>query len=103
LAALSLLETAAREGISDQVLDPRNRVTFWQPGTYRRCSSGYRYFSLVPVDQTLEQVTIRGAKYPLESATVYRGHSLTISNEFLGQGPVEISFAAGCCYYVEAT
>ena len=62
---------------------------------------GYTYFSLIPVDRTLEQITIRGAKYPLENRDTFRGDSLTVSNEW-EKDPVELSFDRGCCYLIRS-
>ncbi len=40
------------------------------------------YLSLVPTSDFCEEVTLTGALYPLEKATLRRGSSLSISNEF---------------------
>lgn len=102
MAAMGLLETAAREGIRAVILDPRNRVEFLTPGSYRIENPGYRYFSLIPVDEMLLGLQISGAKYPLRNRDVRRGDSLTVSNEFAADA-VEISFREGCCFLIEAT
>lgn len=101
MAAMELLETATLDGIHGVLLDPRNRVEFLRPGVHSMRNHGYRYFSLIPVDGMLLEVTIRGAKYPLERRDVRRGDSLTVSNEFSGS-KVEISFTSGCCYFIES-
>ncbi len=54
----------------------------------------YHYFSLIPLDRKVHGVTIRGAKYPLDNATLTRGDTLSVSNEPL-DGPVTVSIAAG--------
>ncbi len=100
MAALALLEKASREGIHGIVLDPGNRIEFLRPGRYRMENHGYGYFSLLPVDAVLRDVTISGARYPLEHRDVPRGSSLTVSNEFT-DGAVEVSFRDGCCYFME--
>lgn len=41
----------------------------------------YRYFSVVPLDETVTGVDITGAKYPLTDATLHRDATLGISNE----------------------
>jgi thiamine pyrophosphokinase len=101
LSALQLLETATLDGLEAKILDDRNRITFLLPGRYLFPKSGYRYFSLIPVEQRLEHITIRGAKYPLEDHTALRGSSLTVSNEW-AEDQVEISFTGGSCYFIEA-
>ena len=40
------------------------------------------YLSLIPMTGFCEEVTLTGALYPLEKATLRRGSSLSISNEF---------------------
>jgi thiamine pyrophosphokinase len=101
LSALQLLETATLDGLEAKILDDRNRITFLLPGRYLFPKSGYRYFSLIPVEQRLEHITIRGAKYPLEDHTALRGSSLTVSNEWVDD-QVEIAFTGGSCYFIEA-
>jgi thiamine pyrophosphokinase len=101
LSALQLLETASLDGHAAKILDDRNRITFLLPGQYLFPKSGYRYFSLIPVEQRLEHLFIRGAKYPLEDHTALRGSSLTVSNEWV-ETQVEISFTDGSCYFIEA-
>lgn len=46
---------------------------------------GFKYMGIVPIDDKLEGVTLRGVKYPLEGATLYRYESLGISNEILSE------------------
>ena len=99
MAAMGLLETAAREGIRAVILDPGNRVEFLLPGEYLRSDPGYRYVSLIPADPVLKELSIRGAKYELDRRDVVRGSSLTVSNEFAG-GKIEISFREGCCWLI---
>lgn len=101
MAAMHLLETAQRQGAHAVLMDERNRVEFLRPGSYTLEDMGYTYFSLIPVDRMLMDVTIRNAKYPLEHRDVRRGDSLTVSNEFRG-GPVELSFTGGCCFYIQS-
>ena len=59
----------------------------------------FRYFSLIPLDPVLAGVDIRGAKYPLQNATVRRDDSLCVSNEALGQA-VEIRIAHGQAFLI---
>lgn len=89
LANLSLLEEARDCGGHCTVLDRQNMVFLHEGG--RRdftMPSRYRYFSLIPLDEKLEGVTIRGAKYPLASATILRKRVISISNE-----PVQPTFS----------
>lgn len=101
LSAMSLLERAAGERVHAILLDPENRVEFLSPGTHVKADHGYQYFSLIPVSHALHGVTIRGAKYPLTDHDVFRGDSLTVSNEFQEE-TVTVSFTEGCCYFIES-
>lgn len=101
LSALQLLETARNQGIHAEIWDPDNRIGFLAPGTVTVPKTDYRFFSLIPVDRVLKGLSIRGAKYPLEHKTVYRGDSLTVSNEWQADA-VEISFTEGCCYFISS-
>ena len=99
MAALGLLETAAKEGVHAAILDERNRIEFLLPGSYQIPDRGYRYFSLIPADPVLAGVSISGAKYDLSRRDVLRGGSLTVSNEF-SRDNVRISFVSGACYLI---
>jgi len=99
MAAMGLLETAAREGVRAVILDPGNRVEFLLPGKHVRTDSGYRYVSLIPADPVLKALSIRGTKYELSHRDVFRGSSLTVSNEFSG-GTMELSFTEGACWLI---
>ena len=44
----------------------------------------YRYLSLLPLDRTVEGVSIDGVKYPLTDAAILRGDTLTVSNQPAG-------------------
>lgn len=83
LGNVHLLEKVARQGGVGVLADGNNEIRFFGPGreTFRQLS-GYTYFSLVPLDEALEGVTLTGAKYPLDHARVPRETTLGISNEF---------------------
>ena len=99
LSALQLLETAHRQGIQAEIRDPDNRILFLSPGKRTIPKTDYRYFSLIPVDRVVSGVSIAGARYPLANRTIYRGDSLTVSNEWATEA-VEISVEEGCCYII---
>lgn len=94
IAGLQLLETAQSDGCRAALLDPQNCVSCIGPGTHLLPRCGFRYFSLLPIDPVLSELSLEGAKYPLHRATARRGDSLTVSNEWasdavtitLGQG-----------------
>lgn len=99
LCNLHLMELVRQRGGSMLVVDAYNVVQLLRSGTVQ-VPPGYRYFSIAPIDPVLTGVDIRGAKYPLENATVRRDHaSFTTSNEALG-GPVEIRVARGEAFLI---
>lgn len=99
LAACGLLELAAAQGQRARILDPWNEITCLLPGSYTLHPAGYRYFSLLPLDRMLEDVTITGAKFPAAHAQIRRGTSLAVSNEPL-DGPVQVSIGNGTCLLI---
>lgn len=101
MAAFQLLERASRHGIHCMILDSCNAVEFLTPGRYSIKQESFHYFSLIPVDAVLEQVYIRNAKYVLHGMSVFRGDSLTVSNEWIDT-PAEVSFTEGCCYLIRS-
>lgn len=101
LANLQLLETLQAMGLDAVVLDPWNEIRYITPGRYRVEADDYKYFSLIPVSATLDGLTIRGAKYPLERATARRGDSLTVSNE-VTEDHAEITLWSGSAWLIRS-
>lgn len=81
LSNLFSLEELAENGVYGALYDSQNRVRFHQ-GTYTYpADSRYPYIGIIPLDEVLQGVTLRGLKYPLEHAEVRRSRMITISNE----------------------
>lgn len=86
LANLSLCEQARALGGCCRILDAQNLAFLHEGG--RQCFitlPAYRFFSIIPLDAELRGVTIEGAKYPLDRATVTRPGMISISNEPAGE------------------
>lgn len=98
LCNLHLLEALEGRGVRGYLADRDNLVQVLHSGPVE-VPACYRYFSLLPIDEKLEGVTIRGAKYPLKNRTVLRADSLTVSNE-APQGAVEIQVRRGKAFLV---
>lgn len=82
LANLSLAEQAWRCGGRCRILDRQNLIFLHEGGCQHfKTDPDYRFFSIVPLDETLYGVTIEGAKYSLDRATVTRAGMISISNE----------------------
>ena len=81
-SAVGQLERIWRAGAEGMILDPWNEIRLLTPGITEVANTPeYHYFGIVPLDQTLEQVTITGAKYEISQVNLYRWESLGISNE----------------------
>ena len=82
---LTLLERVSVQGGSALLVDGENEVRFWPGGTLTLVNRpACRYLSILPLDQTVEGVTLRGVKYPLTGAVLTRGDTLSVSNEPAG-------------------
>ncbi len=101
LANLQLLETAWNDGVDLRIWDERNEIRYLCGGSCTIPHGTFRYFSIVPLDRELLDVTVTGAKYHLEHATVHRGDSLTVSNETIGH-PAEITIASGAAWIIRS-
>lgn len=96
LANLSLLEEAHALGVQMEIIDRQNRIVLHAGGCMKfKMPTGYKYFSLVPLDAVLHGVTIENAKYPLHDATVTRAGMITISNEAAANETVAVEIRDG--------
>ncbi|GHU53894.1 thiamine pyrophosphokinase [Clostridia bacterium] len=82
-AALCMLFRIDEQGGTGICADNWNIISLHKGGeqTYPR-RKGYKYFSVLPVDDKIEGVTLSGLKYPLDNADMYKTHSLGTSNQF---------------------
>ncbi|MCB6364675.1 thiamine diphosphokinase [Intestinibacillus massiliensis] len=103
LANLSLLEEARDYGGRCTLLDHQNMAVLHEGGCQHFKMPGqYRYFSIIPLDEKLQDVTIRGAKYPLEHQTLLRKGMISISNE-AGDSPFEVEIGQGTALIIFTT
>lgn len=103
LTNLALLERAWEDGVRAWILDPWNEIRYHPGGPLGLPETGYRYFSILPMDRRLRNVRITGGKYPLDAAEVCRGDSLTVSNEAAGAVTIEIGSGASWIVRSERT
>ena len=80
-ANVSLLELIHKSGAKGALLDECNTMMFISEGVYN-FERERKYFSIIPLDETLLGVTLRGFKYPLENAILHREMPIAISNEW---------------------
>lgn len=84
ISALGQLERIYREGKFGMILDPYNEIRILAPGiTVVPEKPAYHYFGIVPLDLTMTDVTISGAKYEVSHLDLLRYSSLAISNNLV--------------------
>ena len=82
-------------GCDVRILDRHNEISVHNESfTIKKEEAFGKYFSLFPLGGTVEGLTIKGAKYPLEFHALEPYNSLSVSNEF-EEDEVNISFSYG--------
>lgn len=72
-----------QQGVRTTLLNEKSRVSVVLPGTVRTfMRSGYQYISLFPLEGKTEDITVTGAKYPLQHASLDMYYPLGVSNEW---------------------
>lgn len=95
LANLSTGLWLAKQGVSVQLADENSRISYVLPGYPAELEHRENeYFSIFPMEGTAEGVSIIGAKYPLENATLTADYPIGVSNE-TQPGQNEISVENG--------
>ena len=86
-ANVQCLQIALDAGADARILDSHNQI--------RLIDKAFGpYFSLFPLEMPVDELTIRGAKYPLKNHFLKPNDSLCVSNEF-AEDEVTISFVYG--------
>ena len=81
-ANVALLELMYENGAQGIICDECNTIKFIAEGKYDAHKAG-KYLSILPLDSKITGVTLKGLKYPLEDATLYREKPVGISNEWV--------------------
>lgn len=82
MANLGLLEWFHQRGGEALAAEEGNLAMFWEGSEFILArDEHYKFLSIIPLDETVSGVTLRGVKYPLTDAVIRRGDTLTISNE----------------------
>lgn len=82
LSNLLLCEQVYELGANLLVIDEQNIVMFHAGGQMKFARNELKkYISLIPLDEKLEGVTMKGLKYPLENASLTRKKIISVSNE----------------------
>lgn len=96
LANFCLLERAWELGAEALLVDDWNEARFVTAGRYIVDNEPpYRYLGLLPLDRTLEDVSLSGVKYAVTHQTFRRSATLGVSNEILPGQRAELRIGAG--------
>jgi thiamine pyrophosphokinase len=95
LANLFLLEYIYKRGVRGRLINAQNQVFFHPGGRFvMKTNDFFKYISIVPLDEEITGVTLKGLKYPLNNATIKRYKMVSISNEPIDDA-FEIAVANG--------
>lgn len=93
MANICLLKVIMESGIKGYIVDDINEIYLIDKSTIINGRKG-EVFSLFSYCEDTEELTITGAKYPLNNYYLKQGENLTVSNEFEDE-QVEILFKKG--------
>lgn len=102
LGNIFLLEHLLKQGIEAEILNENNKL-YLKNNSFKISQKASRgdFVSLLPLTETVENVTLRGFKYPVENLTFYREKTLGISNE-ITEEEASVEFANGIFIVVES-
>lgn len=100
-ANVQSLEIARKAGVQAEILDACNRIRLCEREIRLKKKDAFgTYFSLFPFGGEVEDLTIKGAKYPLEHHHLLPNDSLCVSNEIQGD-ELEVTFGFGTLILME--
>lgn len=100
-ANVQTLKVAHDAGMKAYILDRYNRISLVEQNATLSKENAYGpFFSVFPLGETISDLSIRGAKYPLENHTLCPYDSLTVSNQF-AENEVHIVFPKGIAILME--
>lgn len=72
-----------QQGVHTTLMNEKSRVSVVLPSEVRTfVRSGYQYISLFPLEGKVEDITLTGAKYPLQHASLDMSYPVGVSNEW---------------------
>ena len=103
LANISLLKKTCDSCISAEIISENSRIRLFK-GPDRICfhKEKYDYISLLPLGDSVEEVTIKGFKYDTECIRLVQGSSLGISNELIADDG-QVNFSSGYLIVIETS
>lgn len=95
MANIQTLYAPFQAGVEAYILDPHNRISLHEKRICLKKEEAYgNYFSIFPFDGIVRDVTVVGAKYPLEHYDLFPYDSRCVSNEYK-EDQVDIVFPEG--------
>lgn len=101
IANIHILKEALENGIECKIVDSRNEIQLINKKTILKIDKNYKYISLIPLTTKVEEITLKGFKYPLSNATLEIGHSIGVSNEQLEDNAI-IDLKAGILILIKS-
>lgn len=102
LANIFLLQGLVKQGVEAVILNETNKLYIKEKGfTLKRKEACGDYVSLLPLTETVEEVTLTGFKYPVQKLTFYRERTLGVSNEITAE-EARVEFSKGMFIVVES-
>ena len=99
LSNLFLLENLHRRGVTASLCDGQNRICVLENGSRLLSRCGYRYFSLIALEDAC--VTLTGCKYPLSDAPLTRSLPYAVSNEITAENAC-VTVSGGPVFLIES-
>ena len=101
LSTLAILEDLRERHVHAHINNGYNRVHYLNASSTLILRSGFRYLSVLAIDEKIKGLSIDGCKYPLKRATLNRRLQYAISNEFTGNCAM-ISLRRGRIFVIES-
>ena len=70
-----------QRGIPTRIVDKDNELMLFEPGSYIVEENEFKYISFIPITKEITGITLENFKYPLTNISLYRGRTLSVSNE----------------------
>ncbi len=102
LANIFLLQRLLKQGIHGVIWNEYNKLYLKDKSFHiKKKDAQGEFFSLLPLTQIVEQVTLSGVKYAVQNRNFYREDTLGISNEIIEE-EARVEFTKGIFIVVES-
>lgn len=102
LGNIHILKKSLASETRSYLIDEHNRISMLdKPLVISKKDTFGKYISFLPFTEKIENLTLRGFKYPLEDYTLVNGESLGISNEIIDETAF-VEFGKGILLMIES-